>query len=124
MGNISGVAATDWSWAALFFDFDNDGLKDIYVSNGIYVDITDMDFSDFMGDKDAIKKIVEEKGKFDVRDFLEYLPSTPLSNYAFINEGNLNFDNQADHLGLGEKSFSNGSAYGESGQRWRPRFSG
>jgi len=111
--NMSGVAATDWSWAALFFDFDNDGKKDIYVSNGIYVDITDLDFSDFMSDRDEIKKIVQEKGGFDLKDFLEYMPSTPLANYAFVNQGNLDFSNQAEGLGLAQKGFSNGSAYGD-----------
>ena len=113
VANALGLAATDWSWAALMFDFDNDGLKDIFVSNGVFHDITDMDFSDFLEDKDEVKKIVEEKGRFDFRDFLPLLPSTALPNYAFVNGGDLNFKNQAQALGLAKPSFSNGSAYGD-----------
>ena len=111
--NITGVNATDWSWAALMFDFDNDGLKDIFVSNGVYHDITDMDFSDFLEDEVAVGKIVKEKGRFEFKDFLSYLPSNKLSNYAFSNKGNLTFVNEAQSLGLGEPSFSNGSAYAD-----------
>ncbi len=111
--NITGVNATDWSWAALMFDFDNDGLKDIFVSNGVYHDITDMDFSDFLEDEVAVGSIIKEKGRFDFKDFLEFLPSNKLSNYAFVNQGNLTFVNKAQGLGLGQPSFSNGSAYGD-----------
>jgi len=85
IANAKGVAATDWSWGALIFDFDNDGLKDIFVSNGVYHDITDMDFSDFIEDQEEVAKIVEKKGRFDFKDFLEFLPSNKLPNYAFVN---------------------------------------
>ncbi|MGK7391675.1 MAG: VCBS repeat-containing protein [Candidatus Cyclobacteriaceae bacterium M2_1C_046] len=110
---LSGVAATDWSWAALIFDFENDGWKDILVSNGIYKDITDQDFINFIADKDKVREIVLKKNKFDFRDFLEYLPSTRLSNYAFINNRDLTFTNNSHELGLGQPSFSNGAAYGD-----------
>ncbi len=110
---LAGVASTDWSWASLIFDFDNDGWKDIFVSNGVYHDITDMDFSDFIEDEQSIKKIVSEKGRFDFRDFLDYLPSTPLSNYAFVNQRDRTFQNKAQDLGLGKPGFSNGSAYAD-----------
>ena len=113
IAHLTGTAATDWSWAALSFDFDNDGWKDIFVSNGVKKDITDLDFSSFIDDQEEVAKIVKEKGKFDFNDFLEYLPSSPLSNYAYLNQQNFNFDNVADSLGLGQKSFSNGSAYGD-----------
>ncbi len=113
LSNLANVAATDWSWGALMFDFDNDGWKDIFVSNGLYHDIMFFDFTNFIADEENVKKIVAEKGGFDWRDFVEYLPSTPLSNYAFINQRNLQFDNQATALGLGEASFSNGAAYGD-----------
>ncbi|NJO25746.1 MAG: VCBS repeat-containing protein, partial [Bacteroidia bacterium] len=62
---LSGIAATDWSWGALALDFENDGYKDIFISNGIYRDITDMDFSEFLADRASIKKVVTEKGRFD-----------------------------------------------------------
>lgn len=110
---IAGAEATDWSWGALMFDMDNDGLQDIFVSNGIYKDITNMDFSDFLADKTNVDKVILAKGEFDFRDFLKFIPSTPLSNHAYLNEGNLKFKESAIALGLGEPSFSNGAAYGD-----------
>ena len=110
---LSGIAATDWSWGALSFDFDNDGYKDIFISNGVYRDISDMDFSDFLADKEKIKKVVGEKDRFDFRDFFPYIPSTKLPNYAYVNQRDLKFVNQSHELGLGEPSFSNGVAYGD-----------
>lgn len=109
----SGIAATDWSWGALLFDFDNDGYKDVYISNGVYKDISDMDFADFLANKQNVAKVVTEKGRYDFRDFLSYIPSTKLANYGFINQSNLSFINKANELGLGEPSFSNGVAYAD-----------
>lgn len=110
---FSGVAATDWSWGALIFDMNNDGKKDLFVSNGVYHDITDSDFVDFIADKDQVKKIVEEKGKFDFRDFSKLLPHNKRKNYAFLNKGNLKFENIASNLNLDQEGYSNGSAYGD-----------
>ena len=112
-GFLSGIAATDWSWGALIFDFDNDGYKDIYISNGVYRDISDMDFSDFLANKQNVDKVVSEKGRFDFRDFLPYIPSTPLANYAYVNQRNMTFVNHTNDLGFGEPSFSNGVAYAD-----------
>jgi len=114
--HLSGVGATDWSWGALIFDFDNNGWKDIYVCNGITREIMYLDFTNFISDKEEVRKIVTEKGKFDWRDFAEYMPSSPLSNFAFVNDENPvipSFANQADELGLAEPGFSNGAAYGD-----------
>ncbi len=110
---MSGVSATDWSWGALMFDFDNDGWKDIYVCNGIYHDIMYLDFANFIDDKDAVKKIVTEKGRYDFRDFVSYLPTNPIDNYAFVNQRNLTFKNKAEELGFRNEEFSNGAAYGD-----------
>jgi hypothetical protein len=110
---LSGIAATDWSWGALFLDFDNDGWNDIFISNGIYRDISDMDFSEFLASKANVEKVVNEKGRFDFRDFLPYIPSQKLSNYGYINQRNLTFKNQSYQLGLAKPSFSNGVAYGD-----------
>jgi hypothetical protein len=57
----AGVSATDWSWGALFFDMDNDGWKDIFVSNGIYKDLTDQDYIEFLGNRDNMEKIAEKR---------------------------------------------------------------
>ncbi len=113
LGFLSGIAASDWSWGALALDLQNDGWKDYFVCNGIYHDIMDRDFGNFISDQESIKKVMQEKGEFDFRDFLPYLPSVPLPNYAFVNQGNLTFKNQAVELGLAEPGFSNGAAYGD-----------
>ena len=110
---MSGIAATDWSWGALTFDFDNDGYRDIYISNGVYRDISDLDFSEFLANKAIVKKIVDKKGHFDFRDFLPYVPTIKIPNYGYINQRNLTFKNESAALGLGVPSFSNGVAYAD-----------
>jgi enediyne biosynthesis protein E4 len=112
----SGVAGTDWSWGALIFDMNLDGKKDIFVSNGVYNDITDSDFTDFIADQASVKNIVLEKGKFDFRDFVKYLPPNKRKNYTFINTGHgmiPSFGNAAHQMGMDQESFSNGSAYSD-----------
>lgn len=117
VANMSGVASSDWSWGALIFDFDNDGWKDIYVCNALFHEIMYLDFTNFIGDKEEVKKIVTEKGRFDWRDFVAYMPSNPLTNFAYKNETQQpdipKFSQKAKELGLGEPSFSNGAAYGD-----------
>ncbi len=113
LAHFAGVAATDWSWGALLFDINLDGHKDIYVCNGVYHDITDADFTDFIGDMGAIKKVVSEHGRYDFRDFKKYLPHNPQKNFAFINKGNLKFENLADQLNLSQEGYSNGAAYAD-----------
>ncbi len=110
---FSGVAATDWSWGALMFDMNLDGLKDIFVSNGVYHDITDNDFVDFIADKAEIKKVVSQNGRYDFRDFEQFLPHNKQKNFAFLNKGKLLFDNLANPLGLDQEGYSNGAAYGD-----------
>ena len=107
---LSGVAATDWSWGALLFDFENDGNKDIFVSNGIQKDIMSMDFLEFSGSQLFSKN---KNGKIDYLKLISTIPSTPLQNYAFSNSGNLKFINKASNLGFSQLSFSNGAAYGD-----------
>ena len=108
----SGVARTDWSWAGLIFDMDNDGNKDIYVTNGIIHDLTDIDFVSFFANE-VIQNIVLTGEKTDVNQIISKMPSTPLSNYAYRNNGNLTFSNVAKEWGLDIPSFSNGCAYGD-----------
>ena len=108
----AGVSATDWSWGALFFDMDNDGWKDIFVSNGIYKDLTDQDYIEFLGNRENMDKIAQKKS-FDYKEFTDKMVSTPLANYAFSNNHNLTFTNKAKEFGLDEPSFSNGAAYGD-----------
>lgn len=112
VARMAGVEATDWSWGALIFDMDNDGLKDIFVANGILKDLTDQDFLRFMADQNRMDQKAAGK-KFDYKEFLEHIPSRPISNYAFKNSGDLRFENKASAWGLEGPGFSNGAAYGD-----------
>ncbi|MFV8370988.1 VCBS repeat-containing protein [Flavobacterium sp. LB2P74] len=112
VANHAGVAKTDWSWGALLFDMDNDGYKDIYVCNGIYNDLTNQDFVDFFANEFMQKMVVTGK-KEEIQTIISKMPSTPIPNYAFKNNKNLTFSNEAMKWGLDTPSFSNGAAYGD-----------
>ncbi|MGL4385772.1 MAG: VCBS repeat-containing protein, partial [Flavobacterium sp.] len=112
IANYAGVAKTDWSWGALLFDMDNDGLKDIYVCNGIYHDLTNQDFMDFFANELMQKMVITGK-KAEIETIINKMPSTPIPNYAYKNNTNLTFSNQAQNWGLDTPSFSNGAAYGD-----------
>ncbi len=105
ISRLTGLATTDWSWGTLFADFDNDGLKDIIITNGMKRDVNNNDvnqrtnLSDF---SDLNKSI----------DYKQY-PSTPLDNYVFKNEGNYNFFKANDLWNISYKGFSNGVSYGD-----------
>src|SRR5215210_1289804 len=109
---LAGVAATDWSWGALIFDFENDGNKDIFVSNGILRDLGSMDFLEFYGNQQNVS-YTNASGQLDYRKFISMIPTKPLQNYAFSNVGNLRFKNNASSLGFSQLSYSNGAAYGD-----------
>ena len=108
----SGVAETDWSWGPVIFDMDNDGYLDIFVSNGIYHDLTNQDFIDFFANE-IIQKMTLSGKKEEVDSIINKMPRTPIPNYAFRNQGDLRFTNMSKHWGLDTPSFSNGSAYGD-----------
>lgn len=109
---FSGVAKTDWSWAGLMFDMDNDGYKDIYVTNGIIHDLTDIDFVDFFANE-VIQNTVLTGEKEEITAIIDKMPIVALSNYAYRNNGDLTFTNQAPNWGLEIPSFSNGCAYSD-----------
>jgi hypothetical protein len=111
IGRLAGVSATDWSWGALITDLNNDGLKDIFVANGIYQDLTNEDYVQYISNEEFYNKVVS--GKADYKSMIDLIPSHPISNYAFSNNGDLTFTNKAEEWGLGEPGFSNGSAYGD-----------
>lgn len=113
VAQMGGVHATDWSWGALLFDMDNDGLKDIFVANGIVKNLTDQDYVAFLADEKNIQDMIEGKVKFEYKKFVDMISSSPIPNYAFHNKGSLQFDDKAKDWGLGEPGFSNGAAYGD-----------
>lgn len=112
IGRIAGVNATDWSWGALIMDLDNDGLKDLFVANGIYKDLTDQDYLQYFSNRDMVMSIVTGN-KVDYKTLIDAIPSVKIPSYAFKNMGEYRFQNVADCWGLGEPGFSNGSAYGD-----------
>src|SRR5688572_27790781 len=101
IGRLSGVEATDWSWGALLFDMDNDGLKDIFVANGIYQDLTNQDYLQYISNEEIVRSIVAG-GKVDYEKLVELIPSNPVPDFAFRNKGNLQFEDKALEWGLGE----------------------
>jgi enediyne biosynthesis protein E4 len=107
----AGVNATDWSWGALSFDFNNDGWKDLFVSNGISKDLTNQDFLNYFTSSAVINNA--RAGIVDFEGMLNKMESNPIANYGFINQKNLTFKNEAQALGLALPSFSNGAAYGD-----------
>ncbi len=112
VGQMAGVAATDWSWGALMADFDNDGNKELFVCNGINRDVTDQDFIEYMGSSETIREAFLGK-KIDFTKFVEGMTSTKLSNYLFKRNNSWQFQNVSAQWGLNEPSFSNGAAYGD-----------
>ncbi|MBE9586812.1 VCBS repeat-containing protein [Mucilaginibacter sp. JRF] len=111
IANMAGVAATDWSWCPLIADFDNDGYKDIFISNGYLRDYTNKDFLRYWGDY-KIKKAMS-KEPFLLMDLIKAMPSTKLPNYVFSNNHNLTFSNKQTEWGLTESTISSGAVYAD-----------
>ncbi|GAA5224767.1 VCBS repeat-containing protein [Membranihabitans marinus] len=112
IGFYSGTAATDWSWGALLFDADNDGWSDLYVSNGVYHDVIDLDFMDFFANE-VMQQMALTGQKEDMQIIIDHMPSIPLNNPMFRNIDGLSFVETTKDWGLNQKSFSNGAAYGD-----------
>ena len=114
VGQQAGVSRTDWSWSALIVDLDLDGLKDIFVTNGLAKDVTSQDYVAFLANEETMKAATNGgKSRVDFQQLVKAMSSTPLSNYAFHNTGDLRFVNEAASWGLDTPTFSNGAAYGD-----------
>jgi hypothetical protein len=108
---LSGVAATDWSWSALFADYDQDGEQDLFISNGIPKRPNDLDYMKFVSSE-------EVKGKIDAttlvdKQALELMPSGAIRNYLFKGSGNLAFDDKSNNLIPDELTYSTATAMGD-----------
>ena len=112
VGRQLGLSATEWSWAALLFDMDNDGYKDVYISNGIYKDLLDRDYLNYYANDEQISQILRE-GKKVITDLIDLMPSKAVTNSVFRNNGDFTFSDKRLGWGLNQPSFSNGSAYGD-----------
>ncbi|GAB3516501.1 VCBS repeat-containing protein [Emticicia fontis] len=104
IGLLAGVAQTDWSWTPMVVDFDNDGMRDIIITNGFPKDITDLDFMAYRA----------EVANLATSTYLsEFIPSVRIKNFAFHNKGNFAFEDVTEKWGMAEPSFSNGAAYAD-----------
>jgi len=125
VGQLTGMAATDWSWSNLIADFNNDGLKDTYITNGLLYDIRNTDADNNVAtyiDKVRYDWLQQNpnggniNSLFDILNLekvIDLMPSQPLKNYAFQNNGNLDFEKVMETWGLDDASFSNGAAYAD-----------
>jgi hypothetical protein len=111
IGYLAGVAATDWSWAPLFADLDNDGRKDLFVTNGIYRRPNDLDYLTYVGTSGMQASLAAGITRENLTLLLNRMPHVPMANYAFRNNGDLTFTNMAAAWGLAQPGFSNGAVY-------------
>jgi hypothetical protein len=112
VGQLAGVARTDWSWSAMIADLDLDGNKDIFVTNGIARDETSQDYIAFLANEQTM--VSATKGnRVDYKKLTDAMSSTKLSSYAFHNNGDLTFTNESADWGLSTPSFSNGASYAD-----------
>ena len=111
IGMLTGISNTDWSWSPLIADFDNDGSKDIFITNGYVKDVTDVDFRDYI-----VNESRNSNAPFNpevIIGSLKDLDGEMVPNYAYKNLGDFGFKNVAQEWGLGSPSFSTGSAYAD-----------
>ena len=112
IGAFAGVWSTDWSWSPLFCDVDNDGWKDLFITNGIYRRANDLDYVKFLtgGNRNFP---VKDNSKTEDKELYEKMPLHPNVNFMYRNNRDLTFTNMAEEWGLGTRSYSNGSAYAD-----------
>lgn len=108
IAQLSGIAATDWSWASLFADFDNDGWKDLFISNGIQRRPNDMDYIQFLSSEE-----MANNPNLSDKKLYNQMPKGETNNYFFKNNKDLTFKNVTQSWGINEHTISNGSAYGD-----------
>ncbi|MEJ7813066.1 MAG: VCBS repeat-containing protein [Gemmatimonadaceae bacterium] len=110
IGYLAGVHASDWSWAPLFADLDNDGRKDLFITNGIYRRPNDLDYINYVGNEAVQASLAEGITQGELA-LLKRMPQVPLPNHAYRNDGGYAFTNVAEEWGLAQPGFSNGAAY-------------
>ena len=112
IGRYSNLAATEWSWASMIFDMDNDGLRDIFIANGIFKDLLDRDYLAYMANKERISNLMKSGGEV-IKKLIDIMPSKAVKNNIYRNNGDFNFTEFTDQWGFDTPSFSNGMAFGD-----------
>lgn len=112
IGQYSGIYATDWSWAALFADFDNDGWKDLFVSNGIVRRPNDLDYINFVTDPD-LKEGLQNRPDISDLKLYEKMPPGDVANFFYKNMRDLTFQDVSTNWGINTKSVTNGAVYAD-----------
>ena len=117
VARLAGISSTDWSWGGLLADYDNDGWKDLFVTNGIRRDVNNKDFyakyRQFFDKMENDPNYKNKEEEVELLNYLEEIPSEKLSNYMFKNQGDMSFANLSEDWGFKEKTFSNGVAYSD-----------
>ncbi|WP_373512497.1 VCBS repeat-containing protein [Persicitalea sp.] len=111
IGLLAGIARTDWSWATLLADYDNDGRKDVFITNGYRKNITDRDFISQAGEFDQFGSDTARLQKRD--ELLSKVPEVKLRNYAYRNAGDYQFEDASEAWGLDESGYANGAAWAD-----------
>lgn len=112
IGLMSGIYATDWSWSALFADYDSDGYRDVFITNGIMRRPNDLDYINFITNSVIQAQIRYETREEDLK-LIETMPQIKLPNYMYRNNGHLQFDDMSEEWGFDKISYSNGAAYAD-----------
>jgi len=112
-GLYSGVYATDWSWAPLWMDFDNDGKKDLFISNGIPKRMNDMDYVNFISNEEIQQKLKENKLDEKNLALVNKFPQIKIPNKFYRNSGDLLFSDIADSISNDQSTYSNGAVYAD-----------
>ncbi len=111
IGQLAGVSNTDWSWSALFADFDNDGYRDLLITNGYAKDVTDMDYASYRASASQFGTAEAKREK--AVQLAALLKEAKVHNYAFKNDGDLTFTDVSEDWGMTVPSFSNGTAFAD-----------
>jgi enediyne biosynthesis protein E4 len=109
----AGTAATDWSWSPLWFDFDNDGLKDLFVSNGIPKRLNDIDYINFVSSREIQQKMQTDSPDKEDLDLINKSPQIKIPSKFFRNDGNLRFTDLENQIGNAKPAFSNGAVFAD-----------
>ena len=114
IGQLAGISNTDWSWAPLIADYDNDGYPDLFVTNGYKLDVINMDFLKYKADVIINRsKNKGEASKTPNTDIIKQIPRSKFQNYIFRNNGDLTFKNVTKEWGFDKDVLNNGAAYGD-----------